>query len=304
MHQNLPARPVSTFSIVARDEQSGDFGVAVASKFLAVGAVVPSARAGIGAVATQSYANLRFGPQGLALLAQGASPQAVLEAFRRTDSQLASRQFGLVAASGEALSFTGEDCHPWAGGLQEHNVAVQGNLLAGPEVVQQMLNAYQQGWAQPFAHRLLAALQAGDRAGGDRRGRQSAALLVVGEAKGYGGMSDVWIDLRADDHPAPTEELSRLLHIHELLFSRPVETRPLGPDEIKWLQALLKRVGFRDDSASGAWDERTEAGLRALYGAENLEERWVAGGLVDPVAWNYFRSRFDAPDTDTGRSPL
>ena len=289
----VSGRCISTFSIVARDPRSGDFGVAVASKFLAVGAVVPSARANIGALATQSYANLRFGPQGLALLEQGASPEAVLDTFRRTDPDLTQRQFGLVNERGEALTFTGEGCHPWAGGLTGDGVAVQGNLLAGPEVVQAMLKTFEREVDLPFARRLLAALRAGDDAGGDRRGRQSAALLVVGEGKGYGGMSDVWIDLRADDHPTPVAELDRLLGVHELLFTRPSATRALTTEEIAWLQGVLQRQGLRAGNPNGVWDEETERGLDALFGSENLEERWVPGGWVDPDAWAYFRSRYD-----------
>lgn len=286
---------VSTFSIVARDAATGDFGVAVASKFLAVGAVVPAARAKVGALATQSYANLRFREQGLALLAGGASPEAVLEAFRRTDEELPQRQFGLVSAGGEALTFTGEGCHPWAGGLTGAGVAVQGNLLAGPEVVQAMLGAYEAEWRLPFPRRLLAALTAGDAAGGDKRGRQSAALLVVGEGKGYGGLSDVWVDLRADDHPHPARELARLLDVHELLFTRPQETRALSGEEIAWLQGVLRERGLREGEPSGAWDDATERGLDTLYGTENLEERWVPGGFVDPVAWAYLRERYAEP---------
>jgi len=282
---------VSTFSIVARDSATGDFGVAVASKFLAVGAVVPFAAWDAGAVATQSFANLRFGPQGLALMRAGAAPEAVLEAFRRTDPQLSQRQFGLVTPAGEAFTFTGEDCHAWAGGLVGSGVAVQGNLLAGPEVVRAMLRAYEQGGNAPFARRLLAALAAGDDAGGDRRGRQSAALLVVGEAKGYGGTSDRWIDLRADDHVAPVAELARLLEMHELLFTRPSATRELSAEEVAWLQRLLIRQGH-SVNVTATWDAATERALEDLYGAENLEERWVPGGRVDPVAWAYLREKY------------
>ncbi|WP_110885201.1 DUF1028 domain-containing protein [Deinococcus yavapaiensis] len=283
---------VSTFSIVARDPASGDFGIAVASKFLAVGAVVPGARANVGAVATQSYANLRFVPQGLDLLAAGASPQSVLETFRRTDPDLHTRQFGLVDALGEALTFTGGGCHDWAGGLTGDGVAVQGNLLAGEGVVSDMLRAYQEGEAASFPRRLLAALKAGDGAGGDRRGRQSAALLVVGAGKGYGGTSDVAVDLRVDDHGDPVTELARLMGVHELLFTRPTSTRALTSEDISWLQGVLRTHGLRGGEPSGEWDEETQAGLRTLYGAENLEERFVEGPHVDAEAWAYFRSRY------------
>ncbi|RTI01495.1 DUF1028 domain-containing protein, partial [Thermus scotoductus] len=156
---------VATFSLVAQDPETGDLGVAVASKFLAVGSVVPFARAGVGAIATQSYANPRFGPQGLALLEQGASPEGVLEAFRRTDPGLERRQFGLVSARGEALTFTGGECHPWAGGRAGKGFAAQGNLLAGPQVVEAMVETFLQEERVPFPERLLLALKAGEEAG-------------------------------------------------------------------------------------------------------------------------------------------
>ncbi len=290
-------RPICTFSIVARDPLTGDLGVGVASKFLAVGAVVPFARAGAGAVATQSYANPAYGPQGLALLEVGAGPDGVLEAFRRTDQGLEQRQFGVVSARGEAVTFTGEACHPWAGGLTADGVAVQGNLLAGPEVVEAMLSAYQASHDQPFARRLLAAVVAGDAAGGDRRGRQSAALLCVGTSedglgKGYGGLTDRYLDLRVDDHAEPLKELERLLGVHDLLFGRPEHPRAVTDAELGWLRALLVREGYAEALPEGAWEARTEQALWDLFGTENLEERWVAGGQVDPVALAYLSEKF------------
>ncbi|AEB11381.1 DUF1028 domain-containing protein [Marinithermus hydrothermalis] len=284
--------PVSTFSLVARDPETGDLGVAVASKFLAVGAVVPYAKAGVGAVATQSYANTSFGPKALAILEAGGSPEACLEAFRRTDPELPLRQFGIVAASGESLTFTGEGCHPWAGGEAGENYAAQGNLLTGPEVVQAMVEAFKHHATLPFPERLVKALLAGDRAGGDKRGRQSAALLVVGEGKGYGGLSDRWIDLRVDDHPDPVAELERLLSVHRLLFTRPESRRPLQEAEIRWLQALLKREGYYTGPVTGAWDEATEAAFRALIGVENLEERYAGGAEIDDGTLTYLRQKY------------
>ncbi|KGQ22055.1 DUF1028 domain-containing protein [Thermus filiformis] len=281
---------VATFSLVARDPDTGDLGVAVASKFLAVGAVVPHAEAGVGAIATQSYANPRFGPQGLALLRQGASPEGVLEAFRRTDPGLEKRQFGLVTARGEALTFTGQDCHPWAGGVAGEGFAAQGNLLAGPEVVEAMAQTFQASRA-PFPERLLLALEAGEKAGGDRRGRQSAALLVVGEGKGYGGLWDRYVDLRVDDHPEPIPELFRLLSLHRLLFGRG-RPRPLKEGEIRWIQALLQREEGYEGGVTGRWDEATEAAFLRLIGRENLEERYGGGSLLDEEVLDYLKERF------------
>ncbi|MDM7324860.1 MAG: DUF1028 domain-containing protein [Thermus sp.] len=283
---------VATFSLVAQDPKTGDLGVAVASKFLAVGSVVPFARAGVGAVATQSYANPRFGPQGLALLEQGASPEGVLEAFRRTDPQLEKRQFGLVTAKGEALSFTGAECHPWAGGMGKRGLAVQGNLLAGSQVVEAMVETFFLEERTPFPERLLLALKAGEEAGGDKRGKQSAALLVVGEGKGYGGLWDRYIDLRVDDHPEPVEELFRLLSLHRLLFERPRERRPLTPEEVRWLQGVLRRLGLYAGEVHGEFDEATERAFLELIGMENLEERYHGGPEVDEATLSYLKRRY------------
>jgi uncharacterized Ntn-hydrolase superfamily protein len=282
---------IATFSLVARDPDTGDLGVAVASKFLAVGAVVPFAEAGVGAIATQSYANPRYGSQGLALLRQGASPKGVLEAFRRTDPDLEKRQFGLVAATGESLTFTGAECHPWAGGLSGEGFAAQGNLLSGPEVVEAMVEVFLSAQA-PFPERLLLALKAGEEAGGDRRGKQSAALLVVGEKKGYGGLWDRYIDLRADDHPEPVEELFRLLSLHRLLFERPKARRPLTEEEVRFFQGVLKRLGLYRGEVDGVFGEETERAFLALVGMENLEERYGGGPEVDEATLAYLKGRY------------
>lgn len=245
-----------TFSIVAR---AGDaHGVAVASKFLAVGAVVPEAEAGVGALATQSYANVAYRPQGLALLRTGVTAAGVVAGLTAADPEQAKRQLGVVAASGEGASFTGAECHDWAGGEAGDGWAVQGNILAGPQVVA----AVRDSWlaSDPdsvLAARLVAALRAGDAAGGDRRGRQSAAVLVVAPGQGYGGTSDVAVDLRVDDHPDPTAELSRLLDLHTMLFGRPdPASMPelAGPlaDEVRRLLATAGHPA--GDSSAAALD--------------------------------------------------
>lgn len=281
-----------TFSIVGRDPATGDLGVAVASKFLAVGALVPFARAGVGAVATQSYVNPGYGPDGLRLLATGRGPEDVAAQFQTTDPDIEQRQFGIVAADGRSVTYTGEGCHTWAGGTARENLAIQGNLLTGPEVVSAMLSAWEAAEGQPLPWRLLAALRAGDAAGGDRRGRQSAALLCVGAGRGYGGLTDEWVNLRADDHVDPCGELERLLDLHDLLFGRPETTRALTAEELEWLRALLIREDYATSLPAGPWDADTEAAAWALFGTENLEERWVPGGHFDPVALAYLRERF------------
>jgi uncharacterized Ntn-hydrolase superfamily protein len=210
-HAEAP-RP-STFSIVAADPQAGEVGVAVASRFFAVGTVVPHARAGVGAVATQSYANTTFGSHGLSLLAHGKSPEKVLEIMLGNDKGRNKRQVGLVSASGAAATYTGTECNTWAGGRAGPNYAVQGNILTGEDVVVAMEKAFLSSAGRPLGVRLYKAIEAGDAAGGDSRGRQSAALLVCRESGGYGGYTDRAIDIRVDDHPQPIRELGRLLDI-------------------------------------------------------------------------------------------
>ncbi len=206
----LPPPLVSTFSIVAFDPENGDLGVAVQSKFFAVGPVVPFAAAGIGAVATQSQANTTFGPRGLDLLGAGNEPRAVIDTLLADDPDRALRQVAVIDALGNPANFTGDGCLAWAGGRIGENFSVQGNILAGPEVVDAMAQMFETSTGD-LATRMVAALAAGQEAGGDVRGRQSAALLVVREGGGYGGFNDRFIDLRVDDHQTPIGELQRLL---------------------------------------------------------------------------------------------
>ncbi len=285
-----PRRPVATFSLAARDPDTGDLGVAVASKFLAVGAVVPSAVARVGAVASQAHVNTSYGLRALGMMAEGASPDACVGAFRTTDEHAEVRQVGIVAADGRSASFTGRSCHAWAGGVSGPGFAAQGNILAGPEVVDALVRGLARA-ELAFPERLVAALAAADAAGGDRRGRQSAALLVVSSGKGYGGLTDRWIDLRVDDHPAPVGELERLLRLHRLFLDRPSSPpRELSSTDIAWLQERLIAGGYLGGVPSGAWDEATERALESMFGVENLEERWIGGPRVDPVAWEHLRA--------------
>lgn len=284
--------PVATFSIAARDPATGDLGVAVASKFLAVGAYVPTARAGVGAVASQAHVNTTYGARALELLAGGASPDDCVAAFRVDDPHIDVRQFGIVAADGASATFTGEACHAWAGGTAGPNFAAQGNILTGAGVVDALVAVFARD-DLPFPERLVEALRAADAAGGDRRGRESAALLVVGEGKGYAGLTDRWIDLRVDDHPTPVAELGRLLELHRLFLDKPsAAPRPLLANDVRWLQDVLRRGGYLDRAPTGAWDEDTERALEGLFGVENLEERWTAGPRMDPVAWAHLQRIF------------
>ncbi len=278
----------STFSLVAVDLATGELGIAVASKFLAVGAVVPWARAGVGALATQSYANVSYGPRGLELLAAGYAAQETLARLLADDPERELRQVGIVDARGGAATFTGSSCHAWAGGRVGSGYAVQGNILVGPAVVNAMAETFE-STSGPLAARLLAALAAGDRAGGDRRGRQSAALLVVKERGGYGGYTDRMIDLRVDDHPNPVEELQRLYRIWQLYFAKPSpeDRLPLVGALLQELQELMRTLGYYHGPAHGEWDEATRQAYSMLLGNENFEERipldadWIDRQVLD-----------------------
>jgi uncharacterized Ntn-hydrolase superfamily protein len=276
-----------TFSIVARSADGKLHGVAVASKFLAVGALVPAAEAEVGALATQAYANLAYRAQGLALLRTGVAAIDVVAGLVAADPGRAQRQVGVVGADGDGATFTGADCHDWAGGASGPGWAAQGNILAGPQVIEAMRDAWLGATGdEPFAARLAAALRAGDRAGGDRRGRQSAALLVVAKGGGYGGGSDVLVDLRVDDHPDPVAELARLLGIHTLLFGRsdPEDLLDLDGALAEEVAALLAAAGFRPGGGG------LDPALAAWAGVENLEERLVPG-RIDPVVLAHLRAQ-------------
>ena len=279
---------VSTFSIVARDPESGDLGIAVESKFLAVGAVVPWARADVGAVATQAWANVTYGPRGLDLLAAGRPADEVVTELTGNDDGRTRRQVGVVDAQGRAASFTGEECNAWAGGVVGEGFCCQGNILVGPDVVDAMADGYRTTTGS-FAHRLLSALEAGQAAGGDSRGQQSAAILVVRAGGGYGGGSDRYIDLRIDDHPQPIEELRRLVMLHRVYF-RKDEADLVALDSglltsIRRQLAVLGYLGGAEDDTS------TGEALARFAGRENLEERLRDDGQVDTVILEHLRAR-------------
>ena len=262
-----------TFSIVAADLEKGDWGVAVASKFPAVGAVVPWARAGIGAVATQSWANTTYGPEGLALMEAGASAHQALESLVDADELKADRQAGFVDAQGRAATFTGETCSDWAGGVTGEGFAAQGNILAGAVVIDQMalVFATTQG---DLCDRLLAALVAGDQAGGDRRGRQSAALLVVREGGGYEGGNDRYIDLRVDDHPDAVTEMVRLFAVlDDTMLVRNDPLLAASAELVADVQRRLSALGRFHGEPSGVLDQATRDGLEDFAGTYNLEGR-------------------------------
>jgi uncharacterized Ntn-hydrolase superfamily protein len=277
-------RVVATYSIAACDLEAGQWGVATQSKFLAVGSIVPWAAPGVGAVATQALANPRYGPDGLALLAQGLSATDVVARLTEADEGRADRQVGVVDAEGRSATYTGSECLPWAGGLAGHGFAAQGNILVGEETVAALATTFTASEGQPLAERLLECLAAGQAAGGDRRGQQSAALLVVEKDGGYGGLSDTLVDLRIDDHHEPVTELARLYTIHSLLFGKTPRDRWIDVDAALRSE-LTERLGKL------GYDGALERALGDWSGTENLEERVDGVDRIDPVVLEELRKR-------------
>jgi uncharacterized Ntn-hydrolase superfamily protein len=275
---------VATYSIVACDLGAGQWGVATQSKFLAVGSVVPWAAPGVGAVATQAYANPRYGPDGLQLLGEGLAAAEVIARLTDADEGRADRQLGVVDARGVGATYTGADCMEWAGGLAGPGFAAQGNILVGEETVAALATTFTATDGQPLAARLLECLAAAQAAGGDRRGQQSAALLVVEKDGGYAGLSDSLVDLRVDDHEQPVTELARLYAMHLLLFGKTPRERWVDiDDELRTeLTERLGQLGYSGelDRAFADW-----------AGTENLEERVDGLGKIDPVVLQELRRR-------------
>lgn len=287
--------PVATFSIVAYDSQRKEWGVAVQSKFLACAAVVSWARAGAGAVATQSYANLTYGPEGLDLMAGGTSAAETIAILTEADEERHIRQVGMVDRQGVAAAFTGEGCHDWAGHIVGEGYACQGNILI-PGTVEAMAAQFerQRGGSGELADWLVEALAAGQAAGGDSRGRQAAGMLVVRENGGYGGNNDRYLDLRVDDDPHPIQKLRELVRMHHLFFGEvnPDDLIPLA-DVAQELQQILIQADAYDGPVTGEFDTDTRAALRSLVGKENLEERWDGSGdKIDRLVVDFLRQRF------------
>jgi uncharacterized Ntn-hydrolase superfamily protein len=275
---------VATFSIAACDLAADQWGVATQSKFLAVGSVVPWAEPGAGAIATQAYANPRFGPDGLALLRAGASAEEAVAKLTAADDGRDHRQLGIVDAHGGSASFTGSACFAWAGGQTGPGFAAQGNILVGPETVAALADTFTATDGRPLAHRLLDCLAAAQAAGGDRRGQQSAALYVVERGGGYAGLSDVLVDLRVDDHERPIGELARIYNLHDLLFGKTPRDQWLDVDD-------SLRAELTERLAHLGYDGALEQALAAWAGTENLEERIDGVDRIDPVVLQELRAR-------------
>lgn len=279
-----------TFSIVGFDEKTGELGVAVASKFLAVGAVVPFAKAGVGAIATQSLANLSYGVEGLKLLEKGHSPKEIVEKLTSEDEGHVWRQVGIVDATGQSATYTGDDCYSWAGGAAGKNYAAQGNILVSQQVVEQMEATFEQTEGT-LAERLLAALMAGDSAGGDSRGRQSAALLVVKEGGSYGGYTDRYIDLRVDDHEDPVQEVGRLLKLRNLYFekTKSEDVLELSDEQVNRAGEYLFTLGYVADEA--ATKEQILEALHTYQHTENFDERVQEKGKIDRLVFEFLEDQ-------------
>jgi uncharacterized Ntn-hydrolase superfamily protein len=269
--------PVATYSLCACDLAAGQWGVATQSKFLAVGSVVPWAEPHVGAIATQAYANPRYGPDGLALLREGLSAEDVVDRLTSADDERAHRQLGVVDAAGRAATYTGDDCLAWAGGRTGEGYAAQGNILVSGATVDALAETFESSAGKRLAERLLDSLDAAEAAGGDSRGRQSAALIVVERDGGYASLSDVLVDLRVDDHPDPLVELRRIYRMHDALFGSTPREQWLTVDEAlrAELDDLLRRAGHPD--------------LASWAGVENLEERVDGEDSIDPVVLDRLR---------------
>jgi uncharacterized Ntn-hydrolase superfamily protein len=279
-----------TFSIVGYDPQEKEWGIAVQSKFLGVGAVVPFAKAGVGAVATQSYANTAYGPQALELMAQGKSAEEVMELITKDDKDKEMRQVGIIDSEGNAATFTGTYCYDWAGGVTGKHFAAQGNILVDEKTVQAMAETFESTEGS-LAHRLLMALDTGQQAGGDSRGQQSAALLVVKEKGGYGGYNDRYIDLRVDDHPEPIRELIRIYGLQQLYFapSKPENVVAIDGDVRKEVINHLKRLDYlKSDPADEA---ELHKALTAYIHTENFEEREQEQGKIDLEVLEFMKNQ-------------
>ena len=275
---------VSTYSIAACDLAAGQWGVATQSKFLGVGSIVPWAEPGVGAIATQAYANPKYGPDGLALLRQGLAADEVVRRLTDADDGRDHRQLGIVDGQGRGATYTGSDCMDWAGGIAGAGFAAQGNILVGEETVAALASTFASTEGRPLADRLLACLAAAQAAGGDRRGQQSAALLVVERDAGYAGLCDLVADLRVDDHERPIAELERIYRLHRLLFGKTpaAEWLEVDDDLRRELHERLAALGYDGDLATA---------LPTWAGTENLEERIDGTDRIDPVVLEELRSR-------------
>lgn len=290
MEQVSKHKLVATFSIAAADPATGEVGVAVQSKFLAVGSVVPWVKANVGAVATQSWANTSYGPRGLTLLEQGLSPQEVIEELVGADEGKSLRQVAVVSANGEAAAFTGEECYDWAGHKIGRHHSAQGNILVSEETVTAMSETFERATGT-LAECLLEALAAAQQAGGDSRGKQSAAVYVQQESAGYGGYNDVKVDLRVDDHPEPIDELQRLYKLHQL-FNAPSENfLALEGDVFEEVKRKLADLRMLDHTEYPAYEGPVKDALKTFALSENFDDRWTEDNQIDEQVYEFLLAK-------------
>jgi uncharacterized Ntn-hydrolase superfamily protein len=273
-----------TFSIVGYDPIEKEWGIAVQSKFLGVGAVVPWAKAGAGAIATQSYANTAYGPKALEIMEQGKSAQETLEQLLKDDPEKERRQVGLIDTNGNAATFTGKECFNWAGGITGPNFTAQGNILVDKKTVESMAMTFTETDGS-LAERLLAALDAGQEAGGDSRGKQSAALLIVKEKGGYGGFNDRYIDLRVDEHPEPIKELIRIYQLQQLYFA------PSKPEDVVAIEREIENEVVDQLTRLGYFDGDLFKSLTANIHTENFEMREQKPGYIDLAVLEFMKNQ-------------
>lgn len=281
---------VATFSIAAADPETGEVGVAVQSKFLAVGAVVPWAKADVGAVATQSWANTAFGPEGLELLEKGLTPEEVIDKLVAADPGRSLRQVAVINSEGEASAFTGDECYDWAGHKVGKHHSCQGNILVSEKTVSEMSRAFEESDG-PLAERMLAAISAAQHAGGDSRGKQSAAVYVLQKGAGYGGYNDVKVDLRVDDHPEPIEELQRLYELHKM-YAAPTEDKlAIEGDVLEAVVEKLVDIGLLEPAAYNSYDAKVKEALKTFVLRENFDDHWSEDAFIDETVLDYLKKQ-------------
>lgn len=281
---------VATFSIVAADPETGEVGVAVQSKFLAVGSVVPWAKANVGAVATQSWANTAFGSEGLALLEKGLSPEEVIDKLVADDPDRSLRQVAVINAEGEASAFTGHECYDWAGHIIGKHHSCQGNILISEETVSEMSRTFEASEG-PLAERMLKAVAAAQHAGGDSRGKQSAAVYVVQEGAGYGGYNDVKVDLRVDDHPEPIEELQRLYELHKMYAAPSEDKLAIEGDVLKTVVEQLVKLSLLGMGDYNSYNAEVKEALKLFVLRENFDDHWSEEALIDESVLAYLKKQ-------------